>query len=217
MTSAHIFYIPAIFFLGFLGGAAMANIFSPKESAKSDIPLIPKIKGWVLALAFGVFAVVFVITHMVPFAGGAKSLHAMLGHQSLLDQRASATAEEVYLRLENFGEAGRAAYQHFTYSGDVIFPLSLLVLLTLLAFFVRERTSLKQSLRLVLIAVPAIWFLTDMAENSVIFYLLAQYPEQNLSVAGTLGIITNLKFGLLLGAVGLPAVFYVLLRKKAAV
>lgn len=214
MTSAHFFFIPSIFFLGVFVGAALSNYLTQRTAGKQKDTGTSKTTRSLLASTFGVFFIIFIITHMIPFAGGAKALHATLGYQQLFDQHTSSTAVEVYDRLERFGDVGREAYKHFTYSGDVIFPLSLLVFLIVLAYFVRERTSLSKMFRMILIFAPSLWFLSDMTENSVIYFLISQYPEKNIFLAELLGPITNLKFTLLLGSIALPAIFYALFRKK---
>ncbi len=214
MTSAHFFFIPSIFFLGVFVGAALSNYLKQSPPEKRKVTGISKTTRSLLFSTFGVFVIIFIITHMVPFAGGAKALHATLGYQQLFDQHTSSTAVEVYDRLERFGEVGREAYKRFTYSGDVIFPLSLLVFLIVLAYFVRERTSLSRVFRIFLISAPVLWFLSDMIENSVIYFLIAQYPQKNIFLAELLAPITNLKFILLLGSIALPATAYALFRKK---
>lgn len=214
MPFSHYFFIPTIFFLGFFIGSAISNFLSQKKIGEREIKSTPKTKVSLLAATFAVFITFFIITHMIPFSGGAKSLHAVLGHQSLFDQRASSSADEVYDRLESFGEVGRSAYKKFAFSGDVVFPLSLLVFLIALAFFVKERTSLSRVSHQVLISLPIFWFLSDMIENSVIYYLISQYPERNIFLAHQLGSVTNLKFTLLLASIGVPSMLYALFRNK---
>lgn len=211
MTSSHFFFIPFIFSLGLLAGAGISSFLFQKRTTKVTSP--QKIRRSLLASTFAVFIVMFIITHMVPFPGGAKSLHAVLGNQPLFDQHVSYSADEVYRRLEGFGDLGRTAYKSFTFGGDLIFPLSLFVFLTVLAYFVRERTSLSRILRLSLISVPILWFYSDMIENSVIYFLLSQYPQKNIFLAGSLGAITLLKFVLLLLSIMLPAITYAFFRK----
>ena len=212
MTAGHFFFIPTIFFLGFFIGSTVTNFLSQKKIEKHRIRFTPRSGGSLVASTFVVFIIVFTITHMISFSGGAKSLHATLGHKPLFDQHPSGTAGEVYARLDSFGEAGRTAYKQFTFSGDVIFPLSLLVFLIALAYFVRERTSPSAGLRRILIAVPLIWFLSDMLENSIIYYLISQYPRKIVFLADNLVIITILKFALLLASIALPAISYALFR-----
>lgn len=214
MTSGHLFFIPSIFFIGFFVGAAISNWLSRKKIERRGVVLPPKTRGSFLASTFVLFSVIFIATHIVPFFGGAKSLHATLGHQPLFDQHPSSTAGEVYDRLESYGETGRVAYKRFTFSGDVIFPASLLVFLFVLANFVRERTSLSGALPSILISAPVAWFLSDMLENSVIYFLLSNYPQKYLFLAEQLATITNFKFALLLGSITLPAVSYVFFRNK---
>ena len=214
VTTAHFFYIPSIFIVGFFVGAVTSNIVSQKQTSNGGLKSNPKIKGSLLAAAFAILTLIFIVTHIIAVPGGAKSLHAALGHQLLFDRHTSSTANEVYSRLDSFGQAGRAAYKQFTFSGDAVFPISLLVFLVVLAFFVRERTSLSRATRALLILLPLIWFLSDMIENSMIYYLIEHYPEKNIFIAEHLGTITSFKFTLLMCSMALPAVTYALFRTR---
>jgi hypothetical protein len=214
LTSEHLFFIPSVFFLGLFIGAAIPNLLTHNKVEQRDVKFSPKMRGSLLASLFGAFCALFILTHMLPFTGGAKSLHSILGHQALFDQRPSATADEVYDRIDSFGEGSREAYMRFTYSGDVVVPFSLLVLLTVVAYFVRERVSILKSLYPVLIFTPLLWFFTDMTENFVIYYLISQYPQKNIFLAERLAIITYIKFGLLFGSIALPAVSYAFYKKS---
>ncbi len=165
-----------------------------------------------LVIALVVFAVVFAATHVYPQFGGAKAITVATHGMPILDQRPSFSSHDVYLRLEAFGEIGRAMYQRFTYSVDVIFPLSLLAFLVLLSRFAARRISVTGFSRKLFGALPFIWFGTDMLENAMVFTLLAQFPMQNEFLGAIVGLVTVAKFSFLLLAIASPAVLMVVMR-----
>ena len=124
--------------------------------------------------------------------------------------------EDVYLRLESFGEGGRQAYQKFTYSGDAMFPLSFLLFLWLFAKFVAERTISSKRTAHLLVMVPVCWFLVDATENLIIYLLTLQYPARNDLLASVLGPVTQTKFALLLAALLVPTVLLVNLWRRGS-
>ncbi len=212
MTPAHIFFIPSVFFLGFLLGGIFASRSKGQARAIQD----GGPTGQTLVIALVVFAVIFVATHVFPQFGGSKAITVATHGMPILDQRPSFSGNDVYLRLEAFGEIGRAMYQRFTYSVDVIFPLSLLVFLSLLARFVARRTTLNAVARNYFVALPFIWFGSDMLENAIVFTLLAQFPTHSVFLGGIVGFVTVAKFSFLLLAIASPAVLLVTLRNDSA-
>lgn len=216
MTPAHAFFIPSIFFLGLFFGALIARKAGPVTHARADAHPARRASGWGLGIAFLVFVGTFVATHMLALLGGVKALHHVLNGQPIFDQRPSFASADVYARLEAFGAPGRAMYQQFTYTADLLFPLSLLAFLAVLARFVLDRSAVRGALRTVLLVLPGLWFCSDMLENTMVYHLIAQYPLQHPWLAGTLGLVTTVKFSLLLLALVVPAVCSVWLRQRTA-
>lgn len=216
MTPAHIFFIPSIFFLGFIleGLAGSRSRSDGSAIAGNTTHSGPLIRT--LVIAFFVFASIFVATHMSPQFGGAKAVTAVMHGMPLFDQRPSFSSADVFQRLDAFGDAGRNMYQRFTYSVDIIFPLSLLVFLSLLARFVNQRVALSAGLRKLLLAIPAIWFSADMLENIIVYTLIAQFPAQNDLLGGSVGYVTVAKFSLLLLSIAGPAILIVARRRERA-
>lgn len=223
MTPAHIFFIPSIFFLGFVVGGLIAQRFMRSSGhAPTATPIqghaagrtAPDRSGRTLAAALMIFVSVFVATHMLPLFGGVKALHHAIGGQPIFDQHASFSGAEIYARQEAFGPLGRHLYQRFTYTADVVFPLSLLAFLLLLARYVTARAAMVAPLRRTLRVLPIAWFASDMLENSIVFLLLSQFPERNEPLANVLGYVTATKFGLLLFSLVLPALVSVVLSKN---
>lgn len=210
-TAAHFFFIPIVFFLGlFFGGLLPRRRFGVTAGQLSRRATSAK----AVVLAFAVFALVFVFTHLLSHTSGANSLSVHLGGQALFDQRPSFSSPEVYVRLTAFGEAGRSMYQRFTYTDDVVFPLSLLGFVYLLGRFVGDRSAVGSGMRLILQALPLVWFGFDMLENAMVYHLIGQYPLANDTLGNVLGLVTVTKFALLLACVVVSATTSIVFRRR---
>ena len=114
----------------------------------------------------------------------------------ILDSSPVFSDVEVYRRLEAFGEIGREMYQSLTYTSDVVFPLSFLVFLFFLLRFAIKNSWRTRSSALILYSMPVVWFLADIVENLIVYFVLDSYPRP-LKIAGVLGYVTIAKFILL--------------------
>lgn len=223
MPAEHIIYIPMVFLLGFvLGGWLVTRLARRQLPETGEIAAEASAEGatrtatsiWPVLSAFAVFASVFISTHIFPFFGGAKAIANATAGLRLLDQQPAFSSAEVYARLTEFGVAGRTLYQQFTYSTDVLFPLTFLVFLLLLARYVSARSAFGTGLRRSVLALPLLWFATDMLENAMLFSLLAGFPTRNDLLASGLGLVTVGKFVLLLLSMSAPLLCSLLLRKS---
>lgn len=198
MTSAHIFYIPTIFLLGFLAG----NLFNNRAatSASSASPF----SGSILLGAFLVFAVVFIGTHFFEIPRSSKAVTVALNGAEIFDKKPSYSCDEVYQRISTFPPSGVYLYKQFTHTIDVLFPVSLFAFLFLLSRFVIQRNRPRKAFKVLITLLPILWFLSDMIENSVIYYLLDEFPIRHDVLAGFLGGITISKFTLLLLSILMP-------------
>ena len=118
----------------------------------------------------------------------------------MLDQQPVFSASEIYTRLEGFGAAGRDAYKAMTYSSDLLFPTSLLAALVLLGTYLGRRAGFSGAAWRWRTLMPVAWFVADMAENAMIYQILDAYPE-HMAWAPALGVVTVLKFALLLSSI----------------
>ncbi len=208
MTTAHILYIPTIFLLGFLAGSLFgkAKMTADSPTGTGSVAKNPKITGRLLLASFVIFLAVFIGTHFFEIPRSSKAVAKALNGVEIFDKHPSYSSSEVYARLAAFPPAGRALYQQFTYTIDVLFPLTLFIFLLLLALFILERYAVKGKAARVLVALlPVLWFGSDMVENAMIYRLLSMYPVHNNAMAGILGYITISKFSLLLLCVLVPA------------
>jgi hypothetical protein len=200
MTSAHVLYIPTIFMLGLVTGMLLK---SPASDNK-QIPDSP-ISGKVLLGSFLIFAIVFIGTHFFYIPKSAHAVTKALNGAEIFDKKPSFTSGEVYARIASFPQAGIYLYKQFTYTMDVLFPITLFAFLVLLTQYISQRAFLSKRFRIALALIPVIWFLLDMAENAMVYGLLDTYPAKNFALAGSLGYVTMTKFSFLLLSIASPA------------
>lgn len=174
----------------------------------------PQASGRTVLIAFGVAVVVFILTHIAPIPGSLRDLIAVNGGHPILDQVPAASTKALYDRLEAFGADGRALYQRFLLTTDIVFPLGVLAFLFLLAKFSAERFGDLSALKTFVPLVPALWFAFDMMENLSIVALLAQYPAQNDFIASYLSTVTLMKQYALGTSIVTPAVLLLFVHAK---
>jgi hypothetical protein len=63
---------------------------------------------------------------------------------------------------------------------------------------------------------PVLWFMSDLVENGIIYFLLSAYPTRHAVFATMLPYVTVAKFSLLLVSFVLPLTVYVMSLRKAA-
>lgn len=221
MTIQHLFYIPTIFLLGLVFGIMISERRVGIRGAtaiatdQSNYQFQYKTSGRKLFLIFLIFLLVFLITHMFEIPWGSKYVSHLLGGQEIFDKKPVFSATEVYTRMDQFSTQGIVAYKGFTYTIDVLFPISFFVFLFTFARFVSQRIILPKYIVTVLISLPFLWFASDMVENAVIFHILSKFPEKSWVFAGWLGYITTIKFGLLLFSILAPSLLFILGKKDS--
>jgi len=197
MTFQHLFYIPTIFLLGLIFGILLSNNTST-ASAEG------KMSGKKLGLVFLIFIIVFIITH---------SFNVPAGGLEIFDKKPIFGSDAVYHYMQSFTEIGIRVYKRFTYTIDVIFPLSMLLFLYTFSKFTLQRVALTKYFFKIVKLLPWIWFGFDMLENATVFYLLSEFPKQHLFVAGSLAWITVTKFVLLFLSLLVPALLLLFVKK----
>lgn len=219
MTVQHILYIPTLFLLGFVFGIMFSEkrkgimAIDSMESTSQEDPVQYKTNASKLVQIFIIFLLVFVITHVFEIPWGSKAVSILLGEVEIFDKRPVFSSIEVYNRISQFPFEGLIAYKYFTYTIDIIFPLSFFAFLITLARFVSQRIIIPKYLENILIGLPFFWFASDLIENAVIFSLLFNYPSQSIFLASSLGYITVMKFGLLLISIFTPSLLIIFAKK----
>ncbi len=203
MTTQHALYIPIIFFLGMVFGTML-----PRQATSLSQSVDTALKKRLLQ-SFLIFILFFVVTHVFEIPGGAKSVARHLGGSDLFDRRPSFSALAVYERIQSFSDYGLVGYKRFTYTIDILFPLSFLFFLSTFMRYASSRAFLSQSLARIFIYLPFAWFLSDLIENGIIFSLLSLFPGQNFFLGNSLGIITAVKFTLLVLSILTPSVLLI--------
>ena len=225
MTPEHLLFIPSIFLIGFAAGVMLtpyAIALSQKrqleqQTADRQRTQPNRFSGRIVVFLLLGFFMVFAATHLFSLPYTMASLREMTGGLPLFDQSTSFSAEEVYSRLTQFGPEARMVYQRFTYTADLVFPLTFLLLLSSLAGYVGERSTISQRFRYLMLVLPAIWFLSDMLENSMTFALIAQFPRPTNVIGGLIGYVTVVKFSLLFMALLLPPLVFSLYRRRGGI
>ncbi|MEO7989272.1 MAG: hypothetical protein ABI663_07005 [Chryseolinea sp.] len=129
--------------------------------------------------------------------------HALNG-AAIFDKTPSYSSSEVYHRIASFTPAGIYLYKQFTYTTDVLFPVTMFVFLALLCRYTSQHVGLSRPIQITLLCIPGTWFVSDMLENFIVFRLLQILPAKNEFLAATLGYVTIIKFSLLLLSVSVP-------------
>lgn len=221
MPIQHIFYIPAIFLLGLVFGIMINErrrgiIAKNSATATSDNDqLHHETSGNRLLQTFIIFLLMFVVTHMFEIPWGSKAVKQLLGGLEIFDKRPIFSSTEIYTKISQYPVEGLIAYKRFTYTVDIIFPLSFFAFLLTLARFVSQRITIPKYAVNVLIGLPIFWFASDLVENAVIFSILSKFPSQSEILASSLGYITTTKFGLLLLSLFIPSLLFIFSKKKA--
>jgi len=187
MTPQHLIFIPTIFLLGLLTGLLLTSRRS------GGLPVL---------MTLGIVLGTFGITHLTELPIGAGAVHAAIGGP-LFDQSPSFSAAEVLERIELFGNQGRATYLLGTYTGDVLFPLTLLAFFLTFARFATSRFQPAAWKRLFYV-LPLVWFAVDMLENGIIHTLIIGHPTPSILLAAILGPVTVVKFVLLAASMFSP-------------
>lgn len=206
MTFQHIFYIPTIFLLGLIFGILLGN---NTNTVSAD----GKVSVKKLGLVFLIFLIVFIITHAFTIPAGSKQVSMLLGGLEIFDKKPIFGSDAVYHYMQSFTEIGIQVYKRFTYTIDVVFPLSMLAFLHTFSKFTLQRIKLPKYFFKIAGLLPWIWFGFDMLENATVFYLLSEFPKQHPLIAGSLGWITVIKFVLLFLSLFVPASLLLLARK----
>jgi hypothetical protein len=214
MTQEHFLFIPTVFFLGFFLGGIVSSSRDNLNSKGAD----KKTSFYALGLSFFIFISVFIATHVLPLFGGSKSISIVTNGKPLFDQRPVLTSIEFYNRLSDYGELGREMYKRFTYGVDLFFPLTFLGFLILLNQFIAEKANFSKAIRKKIFMLPIAWFLFDMIENSILFFLINQFPVRYEFLSANLGFITYGKFCLLFISITLPIIgsFIYKIRKPSS-
>ena len=157
---------------------------------------------FVAALVWAVLAVVAV--HFLDFPGSVPDFQHASGGGTLLDATPAFSATGVYGRLGGYGEDGRRNYFFRNVTVDVLLPLNVLPFLLLLMRRAVTPFHFGRFVRAALLALPVIYVMFDLLENSIVLVLLGNYPERLDMLAGSLPYATIVKRAASLLAIAVP-------------
>lgn len=218
MTLQHIFYIPTIFLFGFIFGTLVnrkdnRTKTSIQDSSQKNLNQTKTSKKQ-LIITFLLFLIVFIATHAFEIPWSSKAIKHMVGTCDIFDKRPVFSSVEVYKRLSQFSAEAINVYKRFTYTIDILFPLSFFAFLFSYARFVVQRMKITKLTATILVCLPIAWFIFDMIENTSVYTILSYFPTPIEWLAGSLGIITIIKFSLLILSIFTPSIFYILKIKS---
>lgn len=209
MTPQHIFYIPTLLLLGFVFGLLFSDVRKSKTSTTTDglSAIEPSMSK--LFYTFFIFLLVFITTHFYEVPYGSKQISRLLDGQEIFDKKPIFTSQAVYAKIASFPEFGIEAYKVFTYTIDIIFPISFFFFLFTLAQFIVRRVKIPTLLQSSIVILPVFWIASDIIENGIIYSLLSNYPHRLDVLAEMLGYVSSVKFGLLFLSIIAPLTSFI--------
>lgn len=138
-------------------------------------------------------ALVVFTVHLGNFPGSVPDFTRASGGGTLLDAIPAFTVDEVYERLDGYGDAGRENYAFRNLSVDILLPLSVFPFAFLLARRASARFVGRTLMRASVLALPFAYVILDLVENAAVLGLLAAYPERVRLLAAGLPYVTILK------------------------
>lgn len=128
---------------------------------------------------------------------GTGRLMEITGGVNILDFEFAYGAEEAYAHLNALGAEGRAFYQSRVLPLDFFFPLGYAAFyFCVIAYLLRRNEKMGWRWLLVL---PPLAMLMDFAENAAILVMLARFPAAAPVGAVCAGVVSTLKYLLMLG------------------
>jgi hypothetical protein len=136
---------------------------------------------------------IFLVVHFSALPGSVPAFVEASGGGVLLDASPSFSPDDLYHRLEDYGEQGRRNYFFRNLTTDILLPLSLLPFLYLLMLHALARVNMVNSVRIGLLCLPFIYVIFDFAENAAVLALLSNFPKRTDPIATTLPYLTAIK------------------------
>lgn len=169
-----------------------------------------------MATAFAIAILVFIAVHFVSFPGSVPDFQRASGGGTLLDMTPEFSEDALYARLTGYGAAGRENYAFRNVTVDVLLPLALLPFLFLWMRRALDRLSLGAAPRALLLFIPVLYVVFDLAENGSILALLANFPVRMHLTAALLPYLTIIKrTASMLAILGPPMIIaFVLIRTQ---
>jgi hypothetical protein len=158
-------------------------------------------------VGFGFLLVVtlFILTHLIKFPGSVAYLKDVLEGQKTFDLQGSLSSAETYQRLDAFGQFGRKMYLQTMLTVDIVFPISMFILIFLLGKYSFQHFRINVAVENFLTSFSIGYVVFDFLENISIFILLSSFPSPHQIFASFLGYFTLLKRIGMIGALLIPS------------
>ena len=167
-----------------------------------------------LLVALAAAMVVVFAVHSLDFPGSVPNFEKESGGGRLLDVKPAFSEDAIYARLDAYGERGRENYAFRNLTVDVLLPLSVFPLLFLLMRHATRRLRLGATARNLLLALPFVYVIFDIAENGTVSALLAHYPDRLAFGAAVLPYLTVIKRAASMLAIFGPLVMLAIFRLR---
>lgn len=162
-----------------------------------------------LILSFVLAASVLYAVHGLKFRGSVPYFLEVTNGVHLLDVKPAFGSDRIYERFEEYGDEGRAEYRFRLFTIDLLLPLSVLWFFLLAMAKTSALVFENKKVQYGLVAIPIIYVAFDIVENTVLFYLLSEFPTRVDSLAGILPYVTLIKRVASMGSLFLPIIMLI--------
>jgi hypothetical protein len=169
-----------------------------------------------LGFSFTIALLVVLAVHFADFKGSVPNFRERSGGGVLLDIKPSFSQQELYERLEAYGDEGRRIYSFRNVTVDVVLPLALLHFLFPFTLRAHAALGLARFPKGLLLFFPIAYLAFDLAENAVVLRLLSRFPERVHYLAAALPYLTVIKRLASILAVVIPPILFAIawLRRR---
>jgi hypothetical protein len=146
-----------------------------------------QVTGRRVAVAFAVMVSCLVAANVFStlFYGwtGGYGILDFAGGRNAFDQRPGYTPDDAYALLAAWGSAGRRDHVVFTATGDVVLPLTAFAFGAAALWYGTRGSAVPGWARVMLLALPLAYLVSDYAENAAIVTMTLRYPTRLDQVA----------------------------------
>lgn len=136
-----------------------------------------------LAVMVGCFVAANVFSTLFYGWTGGYGILDFAGGRNAFDPRPGYTPDDAYALLTAWGQAGRRNQILFTVIGDVVLPLTAFTFGAAALWYGTRRSAFPVWARVLLLAVPLAYLVSDYAENTAIVTMALRYPVRLDQVA----------------------------------
>ncbi len=173
------------------------NLFRIPDRASSAIQKFSS--GKTVLASFAAFIVLAALIYGQPF--GLARLEEITGGAGILDMEFTYTPQQAYAMLGALGDAGREFYLTSILPLDLIVPLAYAVFYAVTISWFLSRWLPAESPWMRLNVVPLVAGIADYCEDIGVITMLLFYPTELYGVAAVTGVISTVKFLLVVASI----------------